>query len=248
MTSSARASSNLTVVLVVANLVIASAALCRLGDGRATIVYAPLLSCFAAVVYPRLRTLLPIALVSYGFIVVVAVARNWPAFGLAVFTAFAAGSPALQLGQAIWLFVFVYLPLTALVVALDHFDLPSDLARTRMWRLALVRKGLTALLMVLILRQTIVERYALTIEMLEARGVRVPRFAPGLRLARYWLPPSVSAAITDALERYALLAHLQIARVVVRPRERDVVVAPYQWLLAVAAILDLALIAWTYRR
>ncbi len=247
MTASARSSPNLTVVLAIANAVIASAALCRFGHGRATIVYAPLLYCLVAVLYRRLRGLLPIALVSYAFIALVAVARNWPAEGSRAIAAFAEGSPALQLGQAIWLFVFVYLPLIALVIGLDHFDLPSDLARTRAWRLAFVRNALTAILMVLILRQTIVERYELTIEMLEARGVRVPRFAPGLRLARYWLPASVSAAIADALERYHLLAHLRIARIVVRPRERVLRMAPYQRLLVAAAVLDLALIASTYR-
>jgi len=248
VTPRARASPNLTVVLVIVDAVAASAALCRLGDGRQTIVYAPLLFCAVALAYRRLRGLLPIALASYAFVILVAVARNWPAHGAGGIAAFAEASPTLQLGGAIWLFVFVYLPLIALVVGLDHFDLPADLARTRVWRIAAIRNALTSVLMVMILRQTIVERYTLTIEMLEARGVRVPRFAPGLRLARYWLPPSIAAAISDALERYHLLAYLRVSRVVVQPRERAVAVAPYQRALGAVALLAVGVVAWTFRR
>jgi hypothetical protein len=150
--------------------------------------------------------------------------------------AFFSNVSGFEYGQAIYLFSFIYLPLMTLVIGVNHFDLTKELSSTKLWKLRAIRTVLVGLVLFSLLRATLTERYRLVIYMLEARGVRIPCRAAGLRLVHLWLPVIVSTVVSDSLERYRLFEQMNLNLLSLRPFSQPISVAAGDIVLATLAV------------
>lgn len=204
----APSNSNLTTILIVGAAFSVSVAAIIHFPSHITTISIPLSYVAICIFYRPCRPLLPFIVLSYAMVYLVAVGRNWQAFGTTSFLAFFNGPPRFLLGEAIRPFSFLYLPALSLVVSLDMYRIPNELAATRVWKIRPLRVVMVAILVILLWREAVVERYRAIVQTLDARGVVIPRILPGLRLAHRWFPVLLQTLLAESIEKHVLIKQL----------------------------------------